>query len=420
MRKSLAIIGLALLLRIILAFGIWHPDLNNHIDWGIRFFQYGPAKFYAPESNVWSFTWPNQPPGTIYLFAGVRKVYEGLFGFFSFLHFKVGIFPGSILLFLEKTLYPALLKLPSILADFGVAYLLYKLTRKRLVVVLWLFNPVVWYNSAVWGQTDALINFLTLLGLYFLLNRKLFLAVLAIGVSLFTKVSLAIFLPLFVIVAVRQKYKFPQYIFSFSCCLVLILLLSLPFSRGNIFVWIYELYKNNILTQQLQIITANAFNLWSGIAGIHQLPQTLPFMGLTYQYWGYILFGISFIPILCSVYKKQDPETLVWAFALTAFSSWMFLTNMHERYLYPLFPFLTILAVWDLKLMPLYGLVSGINLLNLYNFWWVPMIKIVQDFLSLKNRLVPRILGFIDFGLFVDLYWYYYQKGLRHLKREKI
>jgi hypothetical protein len=48
------------------------------------------------------------------------------------------------------------------------------------------------------------------------------------------------------------------------------------------------------------------------------------------------------------------------------------------------------------------------------------MIKIVQDFLSLKNRLVPRILGFIDFGLFVDLYWYYYQKGLRHLKREKI
>ena len=82
-KKLVWIFAVALLFRVVLAFGAWHPDLNNHVDWGIRFFQYGPSKFYAPESNVWNYTWPNQPPGTTYVFAGVRKIFESSFNFFS-------------------------------------------------------------------------------------------------------------------------------------------------------------------------------------------------------------------------------------------------------------------------------------------------------------------------------------------------
>ena len=53
----------------------------------------------------------------------------------------------------------------------------------------------------------------------------------------------------------------------------------------------------------------------------------------------------------------------------------MLLTNMHERYLYPLFAPLTVLvAISEIPLF-VYLLISGISLLNLYHLWWVPRLK---------------------------------------------
>ena len=182
----------AFLLRVFLSFLVWHPDVNNHVDWGIRFWQYGPQKFFAPETNVWSYTWPNQPPGTIYIFAGIRKLFEFVFAFFWWINVNIPIFPSGIITFFESNLYPALLKFPSILADLGIAYLIYKVLRhwalgtrntEKLAMVgtiFWLFNPVVWYNSSVWGQTDSVVNFFALLGFYFLFEKKLTLALVSI------------------------------------------------------------------------------------------------------------------------------------------------------------------------------------------------------------------------------------------------
>src|SRR5688500_15735470 len=99
----------AFIFRAILAFPLWHPDVNNHIDWGIRFFDYGPGRFYAPESNVWSFTWPNQPPGTIYIYAGIRKMFELVFDLLWNINLKIPAFPSGILTYSQDHLYPALL-----------------------------------------------------------------------------------------------------------------------------------------------------------------------------------------------------------------------------------------------------------------------------------------------------------------------
>ncbi|MEK7497984.1 MAG: hypothetical protein AAB656_03635 [Patescibacteria group bacterium] len=404
-KKLWIIFAVAFLGRLILSFIVWHPDINNHIDWGIRFWQYGPAKFFAPETNVWSYTWPNQPPGTIYMFAGIRKLFEFIFNIFWVINIKIPAFPSGIVTFFESNLYSALLKLPSILADIGIAYLLYKLTKKTWAAVLWLINPVVWYNSAVWGQTDAIISFLSFLAFYLLVvKKKVFWAVLALVLCFYVKISLFIFLPIFLIVLVRQKYPAQRLVVSVVGPLLLIGVLTLPFSQGEPFSWLLSLYQNKVLGQQLQVITANAFNFWAGIAGIHERPQVLPFLGLTYQYWGYILSGLSFLPILYSVWKKQDQKTVIWALALTAFSSWMLLTNMHERYLYPLFPYLTALVFMSSVGMVEYWAISLISLLNLYNFWWVPEVRILKEFLSFGDRLMPRILGAVNFILYLLVY----------------
>ncbi|MBI4157929.1 hypothetical protein HY502_03720, partial [Candidatus Woesebacteria bacterium] len=404
MKKLLLIFLGFFVLRFIFSFIVWHPDVNNHIDWGIRFWDYGAAKFFAPETNVWSFTWPNQPPGTIYLFAGIRKLFEFVFGFFWWINIKVPIFPSGIITFFESNLYPALLKLPSILADIGIAYLLYKWTNKRWAALVWLLNPAVWYNSAIWGQYDSVINFMALLGFYFLLKKKLLWAVLAIAISLYTKASLLIFLPIFVIIALRQKYKVKEYMGSIFITLLILGLFTFPFSQGEPLSWLFTLYKDKVFVQQLHVITANAFNLWAGLTGIHERPEILPFLGLNYRLWGNIFFGLAYLPALWLVYKKQDVRNVMWALAISAFSSFMLLTNMHERYLYPLFAPFTVLAVLETRLMPIYWTVSGLHLVNLWHFWWTPKIQVLIDFVSSGDRLMPRILGFVNFGLFLAFY----------------
>ena len=220
MKLSLTkILLLGLLLRILLMFLVWHPDLNNHVDWGIRFFEYGPQKFYAPQSNIWNFTWPNQPPGTILIFAGIRKIYELLFSIVWWINVNIPLFPSNVMKFFEEQFYQGLLKLPSILADLGIAYIIYKFfvsIKKTNLAVLgaafFLFNPVVWYNSAVWGQTDSTINFFAILSLYLLLRKKLLWSAIFLAICLYVKISLAIFVPLFVIIAIRQKYKVGSYL----------------------------------------------------------------------------------------------------------------------------------------------------------------------------------------------------------------
>lgn len=423
MKTIFKVLAVAFILKLVASFLVWHPDLNNHVDWGIRFWQYGPAKFYS--ANVWSFTWPNQPPGTMYMFAGIRKLYETTFVFFSYLHFDLKVFPGSFLLYFEQNLYPALTKLPAILADLGIAYLIYKIVSEDLSAgkrtgtigaLIFLVNPATWYNSTIWGQYDSLINFLALLAFYLLLKKKLMPAVLAISVSLYIKASLLIFLPIFAIVALKQKHNLRSWFGAITATLFVIGLATLPFSRSEPFTWLFNLYRDKVFTNQLQIITANAFNLWAAITGISERPQTLPFLGLTYQYWSYILFSLFYLPTLFSVYKKQDFKTVIWSLAITAFSSFMLLTNMHERYLYPLFPYFTILVVTEIELVANFAAVSIISLLNMYNFWWVPVFPALIEFMSARNRLFPRVLAAIDFLLFVFLY----VRFLRQMRPAKI
>ena len=184
-----------------------------------------------------------------------------------------------------------------------------------------------------------------------------------------------------------------------------IILLTLPFSHGKPLIWLFELYQKKIFVQQLHIITANAFNLWAGLTGVHERPDV-------YRFWGYILFSVSYIPLLISIFKKPTSKNLFWVLALTAFSSFMLLTNMHERYLYPLFPYLTILVSLSLISLYPYILISLVSLLNLYNFWWVPRIDFLVNFLSFGNRLMPRVFGFINFILFLQLCKEYFLQNL--------
>lgn len=405
---------IAFLFRIILSFIVWHPDLNNHIDWGIRFWDYGPGRFYT--ANVWSFDWPNQPPGTAIIFALMRKLYEIVFALFWWINIIIPPFPSNIMLFFEERLYPAFLKLPGIIADLGIGFLIYKYFNSQkkvwqgtLGAGIFLFNPIVWYNSSLWGQTDSVVNFFGLFSVLALINKRIVWALLFIALSLFIKASLVILLPVVFAVLIGQRYSLSEWKRAIFVTVLIIGILTLPFSQGEPFSWLFNLYQQKIFGNRLELITANAFNFWAFLTGIHARSNELLLGPFSFKIWGNLLFGATLAPILILLSKKQDKDIILWSSFLVLFSSFIFLTGTHERYLYPIFPLLTILAIENIKFFIPLIVLSIIHFLNLYNFWWAPKIQALIDFMSAYDRLMPRVLGLINFIFFTLLYFQFFK-----------
>ena len=413
MKKNtfIQIIVLSIVIRVVLSFIGWHPDVNNHVDWGIRFFEYGAQGFYSPDANVWSFTWPNQPPLTILTFALVKKLFDVVFSLLLAVNTALPAFPSGVVLWSEDYLMHVLVKLPAVISDFGISWLIYKFVKDfstenkaRWAASMFLLNPVVWYNSALWGQTDATINFFGILALYLIYKNKYLPATIVFTLSLLMKISLAIYIPLIAIIYLRSKK--PVSIITISAIAVLLtcVLTAIPFSTGNPIVWLITLYREKVLDQQLQLITANAFNLWAVLSGIDEISHFTKLGPLTHASWGYLLFLISYIPLLWILYRKPTIKTLLWTLMLAGFSAFLLLTNMHERYLYPIFPLFTIIIFVTKDLVWKYITISGINFLNLYHLWWMPRIEYIPQILGAGSHAIPRTLAIVSLYLYITLY----------------
>lgn len=397
----------ALLLRLILSLGPYHPDLGNHLDWGIKFWQIGPKNFY--ENQFWQVSWPNQPPGTIYLFAVIRKIYEGIFNISWWLNLKIPAFPSILIPFLENKLYIALVKLPSILADLGIGLLIYKFVKEfknpkiaKVAAIVFLFNPVIWYNSAVWGQTDAIINFFGLWSIYLFWRKKPMLATFVFFLSFYFKGSLLIFAPIVLILLFSSEILWWKKILVIIFSPIFLSYLSFPFVRWMTPIpWLYHLYRDRVFGHQGNMLTANAFNLWSVFFGIDFFRNDLGrFLGLTHKTWGYLLFVVISAPMLLTLLvKKLKIEMILLSLSAVSIVSFLFLTNMHERYLYPAIPYLSVLIFIVPNMKIFYLLLNLVFWLNLYHLWYVP------DIFSLRQIYTPISIKIFSIFNFFLLIW---------------
>ncbi|MBA2558059.1 MAG: hypothetical protein H0V12_12070, partial [Chloroflexi bacterium] len=146
---TLLLAGLAL--RVIIAYVLFPgsgfgSDLSSFTSWALTMAEVGPGAFYG------SVSFADYPPGYLYVLWIVGLVAQAL----------SPLAGGDTV-----GLATALIKVPPMLADLGVALLIHRLAllglpnvrrRETLAVVaaaLYLFNPVTAYDSALWGQTDA-------------------------------------------------------------------------------------------------------------------------------------------------------------------------------------------------------------------------------------------------------------------------
>ncbi|MBI5033435.1 MAG: hypothetical protein HZB51_23180 [Chloroflexi bacterium] len=161
-------------------------DVNTFIQAAHRFLDGGnPFDLYAQSRTAQ--TWP--------------YAYPPLHAFVT----AIALFVGNIVPILPEYVGA---RMPTILADIGVAMVLYDIVKRqvndetvaRVAALLWLFNPITFYNTAVQGHFESeWLLFVLLAYRWFDTSRNIFLATIALAIAvLFKQTAIVFAVPIYV------------------------------------------------------------------------------------------------------------------------------------------------------------------------------------------------------------------------------
>ncbi|MEX2007750.1 MAG: hypothetical protein WD992_03175 [Candidatus Levyibacteriota bacterium] len=121
----------------------------------------------------------------------------------------------------------------------ATAWMLYKISKDFLSVVIFSLNPLVIIETLVSGHNDIAVVFFALSGLYLLSKKKILLAFILLLLSILIKYSTLLLLPVFLyVVFLRIKNKTVNWDKIYAICAILMLtaFLLAPF-REEIYPW---------------------------------------------------------------------------------------------------------------------------------------------------------------------------------------
>ena len=353
------IIIASLIMRLVIATNLEKIPLQN--DDALKYQEWGMVAVTQSIESTYSQRFVrigvnNQPPGTVYINAGVYTLSQSL----------------------GDEMYSLMMKIPSIVSDIVLSLLIFlvvaKYSQKKYAYIalsLYIFNPIVIYNSVVWGQIDSINNLIFYTSLMCLLYKKYFLTILLFALSIFIKLSLLPLLPLLIALTLKSMGKeYRRMLLYLVCAISALIVLTLPISTepGG---WLIDFVKNNS-GGELQHITNYTFNFWAVLFNpdaFALVPKSSEvYFGQKLSLWAYALFAVFYLPILWIILrsKKVDPQLIFLTSALTCFAMFLFLPRMHERYLYPFFPLMATYIGLKNRYYIEYLALTILNFLNLY------------------------------------------------------
>lgn len=312
-------LAIALILRLLLLFfplAFW-MDIAYFKDWSIALAQRGFSDFY-------NYSYCDYPPAYLYILWLIGKIYQ----------------------FFDPTLsrddlwFMAMIKLPNICADIGSAWLVAKILKPHTSLhkayklgLIYAFNPVILFVSAVWAQTDGVIIFFMLGAFYLIQKNHIIRAGMLIALSIITKPQGLFFVPFLVLSQwFRKSWKKWLTLTAFS--LVLIWIIVLPFygikEHGLItpFLALYQRFQDT--ANRYDFASLNAFNIWGWANWEH---DSITFLGISYKFIGLIFFAslIGWLGIF--LYRQKHITTDALAISTLLVGCFMLPTRMHERYI---------------------------------------------------------------------------------------
>jgi Gpi18-like mannosyltransferase len=287
-----------------------------------------------------------------------------------------------------------LFKMPGIIADLISGLVIFSLLanlsiKKRLLITsLYLFNPAVFANSAMWGQVDGIGAMLILLALYAFQKKRAILVGLFLSMAVLFKPLYLIAIPIFLVAYFKVDKS--KIINLFSSIAIFTFLITVPFAENILYTpqLIFERYSASL--GQYHYASVNAFNFW-GSLGKNWVSDEIKFLGVDYHSWGSLLFINFFLVILVSLLLEKSTyknifKSLVFTICVAFFCVFTFATRAHERHLFTVLPFLVLLFNETITFKITYILVSILYLFNLYFG-----IKYLQSGFVFNNMVVQII-----------------------------
>lgn len=408
-------------LRLVLAWLVFPgkglpADLGFFTSWASSLAAAGPASFYATAPSA------NYPPGSMLVLWVI-----GLLARF------VASVTGSP----ERDVLLALVKIPAILADLAIAALVFRAARgwhgERAALAgaaLYLFVPVTWYDSAIWGQVDALVAFVMLASILLLIDgwseAAVALAVLAVLVKPQGLVALAIVGPVLLrrhllrpalgrwlhlapgpvpvlgphlarvdaaLDGLLTRRQGPERLISAALAgLLVAALVVLPFDIqvhapaaladvplvGQLAGVVGLVAKD---AGQFPDLTANAYNLWA-LAGPRPLVVTMATDGFTSRAWtpdsalvlgalsGFALGAVALVGtgllVALRLLVADGRRAILFGFTVVAIAFYLLPTRAHERYLLPAFAPAALIAAGSAAWSGWYAMFGLLNVVNLH------------------------------------------------------
>jgi len=345
-RRWIALGGLLVLATLVRFWAMrWPPfpyDMNTWIAWGERLRDVGPNDFYAEGYFA------NYTPGYMYVLWLIAVVKHAFFasaglGTYYFLH-----------------------RLPALICDLAIGVVIFRLMERIVarggyqdttadadawpvfpgaIAALWLFNPAVILNSAVWGQVDSVSALGMLLTIVFLLDRRSEAAMATYAVTVLIKPHAIVIAP---VAGLALLLWFPraQIIRSLAIGVVVGVVLLLPFYGLRFIPDLWDLLTSS--TDGFEYSSMNLYNLW-GIYGFWRDDRLSLFGPISARGFGAGLFVLGLAYGLALLWRelKRGTDRTFTLFLFSAYFSFMpvmLLTLMRERYLYAVFPFLLVFA----------------------------------------------------------------------------
>jgi Gpi18-like mannosyltransferase len=316
-------------------------DFATFYAWSEGVVQSGFRAFYGSQRFV------DYPPGYMYVLYVVGELRHA----FGFVQGSVGS--------------AVLLKAPAIAADVAISFVLYRIGRERgtsqlglLVATLYLLNPVVWLNSAMWGQVDSVFTLILLVAIWQLRKNAFTASGIWYAFAILIKPQALLFGPVFLFAPLRNKPLHAWGKMVFSGLLTFIIGVT-PFALQQEPLWIYNLYKSTL--SSYAYYSVNAFNLPALLGGNWQ-PLSESAILLSTMTLGLIVIAAGLYAWYYRYSTKVEGYIALWVII----SVFLFAFKMHERYLFPALALIPLIWLWtqQVRWAWVFALISIAQLVN--------------------------------------------------------
>lgn len=368
---------LGFVLRVVLVNRVIVGDILAYTEWGEKIWQWGTKTYYFGQ-HMWVYSPPNYPPIAALLFGGLDYLWQHKY-VTAQLHNLIKFPPAVFIIYFYKYGQILLYKLLPILCDLGLGIIAFKVTKSLTksywrafgALTFFVLNPLTIFISGAWGQTDSLVAIFGFLSFVLLATGKLNLSLLLFFLGMYIKPSWGIFIPFYLYALYLKRPSLKSILPGLVAILITLFIVSVPFAEKGVITFTKEVWIDKYILPVKSVgkASVSAFNFHTIFLKVDRSFFNSKYLGIiSADKLGLISFFV--LNVIAFRFLKRE-KNFLWGITIGMFilgiGSFLFMSNMLERYFFPGLVPLIIIMFTDFTI-----LIDGVimNFIFLANIIW--------------------------------------------------